>query len=129
MAWLVTDSQTENDSLRSLALLAARLSLHNLDRDADPSRRSFKATFNQAQTLRRRLADCLHLSDRRARAAAVVCEHLARRVPRNCGDIRAGRRMHFVLARLWQSGRSWQAFDVERLCDDHHREPRFIWGG
>src|SRR6266542_3497562 len=56
----------------TLALSSRRLPVFNPDRDPSPLDRFVEATFDQAQTVRRRLAYRLHLSDRCISAADAV---------------------------------------------------------
>src|SRR5258708_19915616 len=49
---------------RPLALLSDRLPLFHSDRNSDPADRLIKAPSDHAQTVRRRLADRVHLSNR-----------------------------------------------------------------
>src|SRR5712692_975177 len=68
----------QNVPQRSLALLSNRLSLFNSDRDTGSAGRPFKTPSHQTQTVRRRVANRLHLSDRDTRHAAGICKSLAR---------------------------------------------------
>ena len=72
MAWIV-----KNVAFRTLEISSRRLSLHNCHRDTDSPARLITPSLNQTKVRRRRLADRVHLPDRRARHAADLCQRVA----------------------------------------------------
>src|SRR5215204_195349 len=120
----------EHEQRRPLALPARRLPLHGRFGDARPLAPALATPPATAQTLRRTLADGLHLPHRRPRPPNALRGLFARRLPRRRRDLRARRRVRALLARLWQR-EGWREdrgrlLALARLRRHHRRQPALL---